>query len=126
LHQPPKYKEVVKYATGLEADISTLQANMLLLTLQNQQLQAGLHTREAKQETARQHLFPGGKGVEVTGDKFMSTLETIEGERKEASEQKKKRGEKRAANAQQRQAEKANQDDRKVQWGLAIERWEKQ
>jgi hypothetical protein len=48
LHQPPKYKEVVKYATGLEADISALQANMVLLTLQNQQLQTGLCTREVK------------------------------------------------------------------------------
>ena len=29
------------------------------------------------------------------------------------------------ANAQQKQAEKAIRDDRRVQWSLAIERWEK-
>ena len=125
LHQPPEYEEVVKYAIGLEADISALQANMTLLTLQNQQLQVGLRTREVKRETARRHLFPGGRGVEATGDKFMGTLETIEDEKEAASRQKNNRKEERVANAQQKQADKAVRDDRRVQWGLAMEKWEK-
>jgi hypothetical protein len=61
----------------------------------------------------------------VTGEEFMGTLEAIEDEREDASRQKRKRREERAVNAELRQAEKADRDSRKVQWGLAIERWEK-
>ena len=51
------------------------------MALENQNLQLGLFLKEDWKKTARERLFPRGRGVEATSDVFMDTQRSVQAEK---------------------------------------------
>ena len=86
---------LIEHVLGLQHDISLLSdhsdvlmnltrpmgAQLALMALENRNLRSGLFLKENRKKTAREQLFPGGRGVEATSDVFMDTQKSMEAEK---------------------------------------------
>jgi len=64
-------RKLITFSNDLVQNIITLQTQVALLTLENKNQRAKLHTKEKKRMTARERVNPGGRVIEATGDAWM-------------------------------------------------------
>ena len=65
----------------------------MLLTLENENQRAKLHTKEKKRMIARERVNPGGRVIEATGDTCMDAIQSVHTKMSTASAAKSSRKE---------------------------------
>jgi hypothetical protein len=62
---------LIQHSRSAENVAAPAIARLALMTLELRQQRTALYLKEQRKKTARGRLFPGGRGVESTGDVFM-------------------------------------------------------
>jgi len=74
---------LIQHSRSAEDVAAPAVAHLALMTLELHQQRTALHLKEQRKKTTRGRLFPGGRGVESTGDAFMDEQLLIMNEREQ-------------------------------------------